>query len=144
MKKLILISALLFTIVGCGPSQKEKENIAEMACAEIMATRNFEEARRIRILNEARLEVGLDPFPSSSLFEINIRLGGKSSCIDYIIPPPPPPPKTQAQIAAEKAAAEARAEAEERDKKWNAMTEEEQCEYIKKNPDSGYIPCMED
>ena len=114
MKKILLIAGALL-LVGCGPSQKEKENIAEMACAEIMATRNFEEARRIKILNEARLEVGLDPIYSSSLFETNIRLGGRSSCIDYIIPPPPPPPKTKAQREAEEAAAEERKQrAEER------------------------------
>ena len=74
MKKTILIVGALL-LVGCGPSQQEKERIAEMACAEIMATRNFEEARRIKILNEARLEVGLEPIVSSSLFETNIRLG---------------------------------------------------------------------
>ena len=97
MKKIILIAGALL-LVGCGPSQQEKELIAGMACAEIMATRNFEEARRIKILNEARLEVGLEPIVSSSLFETNIRLGGRSSCIDYIIPPPP---KTRRQIAKE-------------------------------------------
>jgi actin-related protein len=42
-------------------------------------------------------------------------LGGKSSCIKYIIPPPPPPPKTKAQREAEEAAAEERKQrAEER------------------------------
>jgi len=114
MKRIILIAGALL-LVGCGPSQQEKERIAEMACAEIMATRNFEEARRIKIINEARQEVGLDPIVSSSLFETNIRLGGKSSCIKYIIPPPPPPPKTKAQREAEEAAAEERKQrAEER------------------------------
>ena len=115
MKRIILIAGALL-LVGCGPSQKEKERVAQVACSEIMATRNFEEARRIKIINEARLEVGLDPIGflnpiyGTALFETNIRLGGKSSCIDYIIPPPPTPPKTNAQREAEEAAAIVREE----------------------------------
>lgn len=118
MKKIILIVGASL-LVGCGPSQQEKERIAEMACAEIMATRNFEEARRIKILNEARLEVGLEPIVSSSLFETNIRLGGRSSCIDYINPPPPPPPPTAKELEQQRIAKEKREKIEEENRiKW--------------------------
>ena len=148
MKKIILIAGALL-LVGCGPSQKEKEQIAEIACAEIMATRNFEEARRIKILNEARVEVGLDPIIYfSSMFEASIRLGGMSSCIDYIIPPPPPPPKTKAQREAEEAAAivaeEARLKREEEQRIAAAEADrkaKEKEKYIAENTKTTYLSC---
>ena len=147
MKKFILIVGALI-LVSCGPSQQEKERIAEIACAEIMATRNFEEARRVRIINEARLEVGLDPIYSSSSFETIIRLGGKSSCIDYIIPPPPPPPKTKAQREAEEAAAivaeEARLKRKEEQRIAAAEADrkaEEREKYIAENTKTTYLSC---
>ena len=90
MKSLSIIVLLSLFIVSCGPSQKEIENIAKAACSEIMATRKFEEARRIRILNEALEELGRDPYYSSSLFETRIALGGTSACMDILNPPPPP------------------------------------------------------
>ena len=154
MKKFILIFGALL-LVGCGPSQEEKREIAKMACTEIMATRNFEEARRIKILNEARLEVGLKS-TGSSLFEASIRLGGFSSCIDYIIPPPPP---TKAQREAEEEnrikrekAAQRRAEAarlkreeEERIAAENAAEAarkvEEEKKYIAENTKTTYLAC---
>ncbi len=114
MKKFILIVGALL-LVGCGPSQQEKERVAQVACSEIMATRNFEEARRISILNDALLELGRDPYYSSSLFETQLVLGGTRACKDIINPPPPP---TKAELKAQKEAQkEAKKAAEERRKK---------------------------
>ena len=127
---------------------KEKENIAEMACAEIMATRNFESARRVRIINEARQEVGLDPVFSSSLFESSIRLGGKSACINYIIPPPPPPRLTKAERERREVAEQERKErerirleAEQKAEQKRKEKEEERRIYIEENKVTTYLYC---
>ena len=105
MKKIIFPILLLSILTGCGPSKKERENIAKAACSEIMATRKFEEARRIRILNDALKELGEDPYYSSSLFETRLALGGTSSCMDILNPPPPP---TAEEIEQERIAEERR------------------------------------
>ncbi|URQ63158.1 hypothetical protein M9B40_05385 [SAR86 cluster bacterium] len=63
----LLISAILF---GCSEtmfmSDEEKINIAERACAEAKATRQFESARRVRLINDARAKLGKGVYPLSS------------------------------------------------------------------------------
>ena len=89
MKRLILISALLFTISACGPSQKDKD-IAAAACSEIMETFKIEEAKRIRIYNDARLELDMRPITSRDskfVFEVATRYGGFDSCMEQFFPP---------------------------------------------------------
>jgi hypothetical protein len=62
MKTILLIVISIFVVVGCGPSQKEKNRIAQVACAEIRETRSMDSAPRVRVVNEAREKLGLDPF----------------------------------------------------------------------------------
>ena len=47
MKSLSIIVLLSLFIVSCGPPKKE---IAQAACSEILATRNFEDSKRVLIL----------------------------------------------------------------------------------------------
>ena len=65
------IYIFIFSIIlsGCGSSSMsdvEKINIAERACAEALATRKIESARRVKLINDARAKLGkgvyrLDP-----------------------------------------------------------------------------------
>ena len=142
---------ILIFLTGCGPSQEEKMQIAETACATIFATRKFESAKRIEVLNKAREEVGDydGPYPLSDDFLwTSLTLGGKQSCIDEIIKPPPPPPKTKAELEAEAAAAEARAKRAEEERIANEKAEaeakrkaEEKAKYIAENTKSTYLYC---
>ena len=142
---------ILIFLTGCGPSQEEKMRIAETACATIFATRKFESAKRIEVLNKAREEVGDydGPYPlSDDYLWTSLTYGGKQSCIDNIIKPPPPPPKTKAELEAEAAEAEARAKRaeEERIAKEKAEAEakrkaEEKAKYIAENTKSTYLYC---
>ena len=147
----LALPVILIFLTGCGPSQKEKMQIAETACATIFATRKFESAKRIEVLNKAREEVGDydGPYPlSDDYLWTSLTYGGKQSCIDKIIKPPPPPPKTKAELEAEAAAAEARAKRaeEERIAKEKAEAEakrkaEEKTKYIAENTESTYLYC---
>ena len=105
MKCLSLIILLSLLIVSCGPSLEERETISRVACSEIMATRQFEEARRYRILNDALKELGEDPYWSSDMLETNLILGGTSACMNILNPPPPP---TAEEIEQERIAEERR------------------------------------
>lgn len=49
-------------IVACGPSQKEKAEIAAVTCAVIGETRYMDAAFRIEKMNEARQRIGGRPF----------------------------------------------------------------------------------
>ena len=65
------INILIFSIMlsSCGSSfmsDEEKINIAERACAEAKATRNFETARRVKLINDARAKLGKGVYPLSS------------------------------------------------------------------------------
>jgi len=152
MKKTSLIlSLLLLFLVSCGPSQQEKERIADKACAEIMETRKFESSKRIQVLNDARFEVGdydsVYPMDDDFLWS-SLSLGGRQSCIDSIIKPPPPPKKTKAQKEGEEAAALAAEEAklkkeeEERIAAEEAEREaEERKKYVLENQVSTYLYC---
>ena len=54
------LSALLiiFVLVGCGPSLKEKQEIAQLTCNVTAATRNMDSAIRLREVNSARKQLG--------------------------------------------------------------------------------------
>ena len=60
MKKIILIVGALL-LVGCGPTQKDK-NIAAVTCAVMQETRNMDAAIRVEKINEAREKIGGEPF----------------------------------------------------------------------------------
>ena len=84
MKKIITIVPLVLMVIGCGPSQKDKDTAAA-ACSEIMATRNFESARRVSVYNAARMNLGMKPISSSdeeTTFDITIRYGGFDGCMN--------------------------------------------------------------
>jgi|TARA_Y100000768_G_scaffold335165_1_gene276235 hypothetical protein len=59
---IIIISTLLS---GCDlfMSDDTKINIAEKACAEAEATRRFESARRVKLINDARSKIGKGIYP---------------------------------------------------------------------------------
>ena len=143
----LVLPVILIFLTGCGPSGREKMQIAETACATIFATRKFESAKRIEVLNKAREEVGDydGPYPlSDDILWTSLTYGGQQSCIDKIIEPPPPPPKTKAELEAEAAAAEARAKRaeEERIAKEKAEAEaKRKAKYIAENTKSTYLYC---
>ena len=58
----ILIILSLVLLASCGQSQDEKENIAAVACAIMVETRNMDAAVRVREMNEAREKIGGEPF----------------------------------------------------------------------------------
>jgi hypothetical protein len=69
------IYIFIFSIIlsGCGSSSmsdEEKINIAERACAEASATRNFETARRVKLINDARAKLGKGVYPFDPDFMI--------------------------------------------------------------------------
>lgn len=51
-------------------SDEEKINIAKRACAEASATRKFESARRVKLINDARAELGKGVYPLDPDFMI--------------------------------------------------------------------------
>ena len=67
MKTLIAImgSTALVLLSGCGPTPKEKEEIASITCNIMGNTRNMDSAVRIREINAAREKIGEEPFLSS-------------------------------------------------------------------------------
>lgn len=103
MKSLSIIVLLSLFIVSCGPPKKE---IAQAACSEILATRNFEDSKRVQIYNKARMDLGMSPISSSddkTFFDISIKYGGYDGCMELFFPPPPPTKKEleQQRIAEE-------------------------------------------
>ena len=56
MKKLILISTLI--LIGCGPSNEERQEIAELTCNVMGASRNMDAAFRLKEINAAREKLG--------------------------------------------------------------------------------------
>lgn len=59
--KNLIISITIF-LIGCGPSFEEKQNIAKITCNLLGETRAVESVFRIQLMNEAREEVGGNPF----------------------------------------------------------------------------------
>jgi type II secretion system protein G len=62
-KTLIILSLVL--LASCGPTPKEKEEIASITCNIMGNTRNMDSAVRIREINAAREKIGEEPFLSS-------------------------------------------------------------------------------
>lgn len=60
LKNLIIFVTIF--LIGCGPSFEEKQNIAKITCNLLGETRVVESVFRIQLMNEAREEVGGNPF----------------------------------------------------------------------------------
>lgn len=58
-------STALILLSGCGPTPKEKEEIASITCNIMGNTRNMDSAVRIREINAAREKIGEEGFLSS-------------------------------------------------------------------------------
>jgi hypothetical protein len=58
----VVLSLLSILLVGCGLSDAEKERIAKVTCAEIKETKNMDSAPRVRLMNEAREKLKLEPY----------------------------------------------------------------------------------
>ena len=54
MKNIILFTPILLILVSCGPSQKEKEEVAIFTCNIMGETRNMDASLRIKEINAAR------------------------------------------------------------------------------------------
>ena len=63
MKQLLLLTAIFLT--ACGPSTKEKEEIAIITCNIMGESRNMDGAVRIKEINAAREKMGEDSFLGS-------------------------------------------------------------------------------
>ena len=63
MKRLLLLTAIFLT--ACGPSTKEKEEIAIITCNIMGESRNMDGAVRIKEINAAREKMGEDSFLGS-------------------------------------------------------------------------------
>lgn len=62
MKNIILFTPILLILVSCGPSQKEKEEVAILTCNIMGESRNMDASLRIKEINVARKEIGEDRF----------------------------------------------------------------------------------
>lgn len=60
MRYLWLLLPLFLT--ACGPSQEDIDNIATITCNIMGESRNMDAAMRLQKINEARTEIGADPF----------------------------------------------------------------------------------
>ena len=83
-------------------SDEEVNNIAKRACAVAEATRKFESARRVELINDAREKLGRGPYPGASQnLDFMIMIG---SCLSLIIEEEYSP-EEEAELEAEAAAA---------------------------------------
>ena len=62
MKNIILFIPILLMLFSCGPSVKEKEEIAVLTCNIMGESRNMDAAFRIKEINGAREQIGEDRF----------------------------------------------------------------------------------
>ena len=66
--RLLLIPLVLISIAACGPSQVEKEKIAAVTCAVMAESKEgLGAAFRVEKINEAREEIGGEPFLSGDV-----------------------------------------------------------------------------
>ena len=61
MNKIILIAISLF-LASCGPWSEEKKDIAAVTCSIMGETRDIDAAVRVEKMNDARKEIGGEPF----------------------------------------------------------------------------------
>jgi len=151
LKIFLMMVFILPFLNSCGPSQKEKMEIANEACSTIMASRKFESSKRIEVLNEARLKAGdydyVYPLGDDFLWS-SLSIGGKQACIDNIVEPPPPEPKTKAELERDREAAEKRQKEIEKERKAEEEAkleikrkEEEKEQFIAENSKTTYLQC---
>ena len=57
-----LAPILCILVAACGPTDAEKERIAQVTCAIISETRNMDSADRVERVNDARAELSLGPY----------------------------------------------------------------------------------
>ena len=57
-----LAPILCILVAACGPTDAEKERIAQVTCAIISETRNMDSAERVVRVNDARAELSLGPY----------------------------------------------------------------------------------
>ena len=58
----IYIITISLILASCGPSSEEKKNIAAVTCSIMGETRNMDAAVRVREMNNAREQIGGEPF----------------------------------------------------------------------------------
>lgn len=67
-------------------SQADKEEIANRACADILATRNYESGYRMKRFNEARNKVGKPAWSlTSEMLDFTLKYSSRQECIDLIL-----------------------------------------------------------
>ncbi len=82
MKYLLMV---VFILAGCGKlmSDEEKINIAKRACKVAEATRQFESAKRVQLIDDAREKLGKGPWHGDSQgLDFMISYG---SCLSLIL-----------------------------------------------------------
>lgn len=63
MNRNILVSVVISLLVaGCGMSKTEKKELAAITCSIMSETRNMDSAIRVEKINDARREMGEDPY----------------------------------------------------------------------------------
>lgn len=58
----LLILLTISGIVGCGMSEKEKDDIANVTCSIMVESRNMDAALRVKEINNARSKLGEEPY----------------------------------------------------------------------------------
>ena len=124
MKYLLMV---VFILSGCGKviSDEEKNNIAERACSVAEATRKFESARRVELINDAREKLGKGPYPGAyENLDVMISIG---ACKSLIIDKEYSPEEEKRNIA--QAAANAAAWAAQQKEEAAARAAEEKADF---------------
>lgn len=76
MKNIILFIPILFMLFSCGPSVKEKEEIAVLTCNILESSFSKDGAFRINEVNDAREQIGEDRFlGTDNLIQESLELG---------------------------------------------------------------------
>jgi len=93
IQNIVLGFITVIIVAGCDSSPKteaqkhrsteaQKREIAQFACAEIKETRNFESARRVKLVNDARKEIGKGPYTfGDALIKLKVFNGDCESLI---------------------------------------------------------------
>ena len=82
MKKTSIIFSLVL-LAACGPSQEEKQNIAQNACSILGETKKSDSSTRMQIINDAKEKIGVEPFePGDSTIREVLKFG---ICEEFIM-----------------------------------------------------------